>query len=268
MTPARRPPLAAALAAALALAAPALAQDFASPWAPLEPAAANLLEHGLPSAEPRAALELIAGRWLGIAGLETRALALGGGWRSARVAIGLSQTGDPELGWSAAAIGAGFGRETAGAALRFAGRRDRAAELGGWRSGGSEAGAGCWLRAAPALRLWASAPQLWVDGAAPPLARGFVIGAEATGTEFTAWVSRETVRLGGGDALHASHAAGLAWMAGGLRFALEARDQPLRGALTLAAGAGWVGVAIRMESHPVAGETTHLAIRLRAAGAP
>ena len=237
------------------------AQDFQSPWSAAEPAAATLLEHGLPRAAPGTALEFLGGRWLGLAGLETRALALATGWRSARLAAGLSSTGDADLGWTTAALAAGVGEERAGAALRTAGRRDRAPRAGGGREQGIEAGAGAWLSAGPVLRVWASSPQLWVDGAAPPLSRGFVVGAALSGADLFGWIARESVRLGRGDDLHASHAAALGWSGAGLTLAFEARDQPLRGAVAVAAAAGPVAIAARLEGHPVAGETTHLALR-------
>lgn len=232
-----------------------------SPWSATEPAATTLLEHGLPRGGPGTTLEFLGGRWLGLAGLETRAFALATGWRSARFAAGLSSTGDAELGWTSAALAAGVGHEPAGAALRVLGRRDRAPREDGRRDDGIEAGAGAWLRAGSSLRVWSSAPQLWVDGAAPPLARGFVLGAAVSAADVFGWIARESVRLGMDDELHASHAAGLGWSGVGFTLTLEARDQPLRGAIALAAGAGPVAIAARLENHPVAGETTHLALR-------
>lgn len=258
--------LAAALCAPL-LPGAALAQDFASPWSAADQAAFALLEHALPPPSPGAVLECAVGRWLGTE-VETRALAAGAAWRSARFAAGVSQTGDAEIGWSAFALAVGAAREDAGAALRFAGRRDRMPRADGIRMDGGEAGAGAWLCPAPALRLWASAPQLWVDGSSPPLARGLVLGAEAAGAEAFAWIARESAPLGLDDALHASHAVGLGWRGAGLRLALEARDLPLRGAIALSAAVGPLEVAARIESHPVAAETTHLGMRLGWGGAP
>jgi len=255
--------LAGAIAALLLACGEAGAQDFASPWSATEPAAVTLLEHGLPGAQPGSSLEFIGGRWLGLEGLETRALGVATGWRSARFAAGASSTGDAELGWTSAAIAAGASQGNAGAALRAVARRGRAPLDGGRRDDGIEAGAGARLRAAPNLELWASAPQLWVDGASPPLARGLVLGGVLSASDVTLWIARESVPLGLGDDLHASHAAGLGWSVAGVTLRFEARDQPLRGAIAIAAGAGPVEVAARVENHPVAGETTHLALRWR-----
>lgn len=246
-----------ALIAALAM--PAAAQDFAAPWPPAGGPAA-LLEHGATGVDRRAAVELLATQWLGQAGLETRAVALGAAWRSARAALGLSSTGDAAIGWTAAGLAAGVAHATAGAAVRMVGRLDRAPDPIGGRPAGAEAGAGAWLAAAPALDLYAAAPQMWADGASPPLARGFVIGARAAGVETSAWLERESVR--GSAGAFATHAAGVAWAPAGMRVVLEARDRPLRGAAMLALAAGPLEVAVRVESHPLAGATTQLGLRV------
>lgn len=243
----------------VALAVPAAAQDFAAPWPPAGGPAA-LLEHGASGADRGPVLELLATQWLGQPGLETRAAAVGAGWRSARAAVGLSATGDAAIGWTAAGLAAGVAHAAGGAAVRVVGRLDRAPDPGGRRPAGVEAGAGAWLAAAPALHLYAAAPQMWADGASPPLARGFVIGARAAGAETSAWLERESVRAPA--AAFATHAAGVAWAPAGMRVALEARDRPLRGAATFALAAGPLEVAVRVESHPLAGETTQLGLRM------
>ena len=104
----------------------ASAQDFAG----AAPAAAGddafaLLERALPAAEPAFALEAGETRWWGLRELETRAVGGCGGWRTLRGAFGLSQTGSPELGWTALALGAGAATTEAGAGLRACGRLDR-----------------------------------------------------------------------------------------------------------------------------------------------
>ncbi len=259
-----RAALGAAAAAALVLARAAAAQDFA-PAAPAGPApgAPALLERALPAAEDRLSAEATTTRWLGLPGLETRSLAALLPVRSLRVALGLSQTGDPELGWTAAALAAGGASDAAGFGLRLAARRDReggpllAGALG--RGLGAEGGAGGWLAAAPGVVLWASAPQLWRSGEAPPLERPLELGATLGAGALSAWFAIGAPRAGDDG----ERTAGLRIAEGPLEVWAEGRDGPVRVALGVAAEAGPVRVAARIEGHPVLGETTRLSIALR-----
>ena len=85
----------------------------------------ELLERALPSPHAGATAAAATTRWWGLRELETRSIALGGAWRGARVAVGLSQTGAPELGWTTLALAAGVASPAAGAAFRAVTRSDR-----------------------------------------------------------------------------------------------------------------------------------------------
>jgi hypothetical protein len=249
---------------ALAFAGPASlagAQDFAAPAPPAATSsAAAFLEDGLPPARGAASFEALATSWYGLPDLATRAVALGGGWRAARAAAGFSQTGDPELGWSAAGLGLGLAGPEAGGGLRAVVRRDRLPRSGGALDGaGLEVGGAAWVRAGAGLTVQASAPQLWERGREAPLGRGCEIGATGAMDDLAFRLARVSPRGGAGAARHEA-ALGLA--AGGLRVWLAARDQPLRGALGLAARAGPIAVAAAVESHPVLGETVRISLAL------
>jgi hypothetical protein len=259
-----------ALAAALALAvmvgraAAARGQDFATPATPGATTASDVLERGLPRADPAPALELGAVRWHGLAELTTRSAAGTFGWRAARVGLGLSQTGDPDLGWTALAAALGIADTSGGAAVRALARRDRTTAFGFDDSGaavGAEVGAGGWVAVAPRLTLWASAPQLWTAGEAPPLRRGLEIGALARAGGIVLWLTRAEIP-GALRAARGEHAVGAGTAVGPLWIALGARDQPLRGGLTVGAGGHPIGVAATVESHPLLGETVRLALRV------
>jgi hypothetical protein len=250
--------------ACLALAAaPARAQDFVAPapaWPPGP--AAGVLERGLPSAVPGAAIEGATTRWHGLAALTTRALAGALGWRAVRVAAGLSQTGEPDVGWTALALAAGAAGPGGGGSLRAVARRDRTSPFGFDARGadvGVEVGGGAWVEAAPRLHVWASAPQLWTRGAAPPLARPLEVGAALDLGAVVSWLSRSGV-AGYPRGSRGELAAGLATSAGPLELWLEARDQPLRGGCGLAARARALRVAAEVESHPVLGETARMSL--------
>jgi hypothetical protein len=255
-----------ALAVALAPGPPARAQDFDLPAPAWPPGPAGAwLERALPPAAPSPAVESGLVRWHGLASLTTRALAAGAGVGPARVALGLSQTGEPDLGWTAlaAAVGAAGGR--GGASLRALARRDRTSRFGFDARGaevGVELGGGAWLAAREGLHVWAVAPQVWTRGAPPPLARPLEIGAAADLGAVTLWLARAGV----GGATPGGRAAGLATGAGPLAVWLSARDRPLRGGLGVAARARGVRVAAELVSHPVLGETARLS--LGAGGAP
>jgi len=254
--------LLAALVFPVAFPARALAQDFAGP-APAGPPAgpAGFLESGLPPAPGAAFLELTQVALTGTPELTTRALALGGTWRGVGAAAGYAQTGDAALGWDALALACGAARVSAAVALRALARRDRseAARVASPDRGvGGEIGGGAWVRCGAAVRVWASAPQLWTRGAAPPLARALVIGVRIGNPIAAAWLAREAAPAGwriAGD-----HVGGLSLGAGAVSLWLEARDRPLRGALGAGASLGFVRVTAAVESHPVLGETARLAI--------
>lgn len=265
-----------AVAAALALLAaasrPGGAQDFA-PAAPPGPWAgpAALLERALPAPAGALALEAASARWFALPGLGTRSLSLLVPARTLRLAAGLSQTGDGELGWTCAAIAAGAATGDFGFALRAAARRDRAG--GGLLSSGAalgaglEAGGGAWIAPAPGARLWAGAPQLWSEGEAPPLARPLELGASLERGGLAAWLALGAPREGDAGA----RTLGVAFASGPLLAWAEGRDAPARAALGLAADAGPLRVAARIEGHPVLGETATLSLALRrgaARGAP
>lgn len=258
---------AALLAFALVPAPGARAQDFApAAAAGPQPGPAALLERALPEAAGHLALEAASARWFALPDLGTRSLSLLVPARTLRLAAGLSQTGDGELGWTCAALAAGAATADFGFALRAAARRDRAggglltsdAALGA----GLEAGGGAWIAPAPGLRLWASAPQLWTEGEAPPLARPLELGAGFEGGALAAWLSLGAPRAGDDGA----RTAGVSVAAGPLRAWAEGRDAPARGVLGLAADAGPLRVAARIEGHPVLGETATLSLALRRAG--
>lgn len=255
------------------------AQDFGAP-VPAGPARSPLafLECGLPSAGPGPRIAGSTTRWFALPELTTRALGLGASWRGARAALGLSQTGDPELGWTALGLVAGAAGPTCGGSLRAVARRDRhlRPEAGPLGPGvGLEAGAGAWADAGGDLTLWASAPQIWLRGAAPPLARGLEIGGTFRTRDTRFWLlHRASLREADG---RAAHEAGLVLDAGPLSAWARARDGPLRGGLGLAARARGAEAAVEVSSHPVLGETVSLAItvsarrdaaREAAAGAP
>lgn len=247
---------------ALALAARAGAQDFAGPT-PIGPPAgpAGFLERGLAPVRGSASLEFAHISLTGTPELTTRSLAVGAAFRGVAGAMGLSQTGDDVLGWEALALACGAARSDAAVALRALVRRDRSAEARlapPDRGVGGEIGGGAWLRCGRALRVWASAPQLWRHGAAPPLARALELGARIGTPHLAAWLAREAAPAGwriAGD-----HVGGVAIDAGPALLWLEARDRPLRGALGAAAQIGVVRVAAAVESHPVLGETARLSL--------
>lgn len=242
----------------LACARATFAQDFAGaapPGSDRDPGA--LLERALPSTAIRAAASVTQVRWWGLPELETRAALVSGAWRSARAALGLSQTGEPELGWTALALGVGAASPHAGAGLRACARRDRDAPWSVARAvptgAGVEAGVAVWLVPAAGLRVWASAPQAFTSGAAPPLTRPLELGVRAGGAS-AAWLRLVAPRAGddGERALGVSIAAAplLTWA--------EVRDAPLRGAVGLEAGLSELQVGVRVDSHPVLGETVRV----------
>jgi hypothetical protein len=270
--PALQAAAALATAAVVLLSAPAAAQDFEAPAPPASAAVAagpaDFLERALPVPRASPAVEALESRWYEVPGLTTRAVALAAGWRSVRAAAGISRTGEPELGWAAAAAALGVAGQGAGAALRCAARRDadpHALDVALGPGTGLEAGGGAWAEAGAGVVLFASAPQIFTRGAAPPLARGLEIGAAWSMDDLTLRVARVSDRGGAGAA---RHEAAFALRAGPFTAWLEARDQPARGALGLAARAGVLAVAGMVESHPLLGETVRLKLALGGSAAP
>lgn len=244
------------------LACTADAQDFGGAPLALPRGACALLEHALPG-EARWAMASSATRWWGLPDLTTRAIAVQAPAGALRVAVGLSQTGEPAIGWTTVGLGLGAVSARGGGGVRAALRRDRAADAGlagagAWGEGvGGEVGAGAWLRPAPGIEVWASAPQLHTRGLAPPLARVLHVGASAQSGDLGAWAALSGSRPG---AEAAERTLG-AWLASGPHAVwLAARDGPWRGSggLTLA----WRGMRMGcgIETHPVLDETVQLSI--------
>jgi hypothetical protein len=251
----------------LAIAAPARAQDFSAPAGsdgPRSGSAGAMLEDGLPAIGSAPALELSAVRWFGIADLTTRWVAAGAGWRVLRVAAGLSQTGVPDVGWTALGAALGIADSAGGAAVRAVARRDRTSRFGFDAEGaevGLEVGGGAWVAVAPGFTLWASAPQLWTRGEEPPEARALELGGVARVGTVSVWLARAAVP-GFPRGARGEHAAGLATSLGPMALALTARDQPLRGGVSLAARARQLTATAGVESHPLLGETVRLALAI------
>ena len=254
----------------LLLAAPARAQDFASP-APPGPAGPPLafLETGLPPARSGPGIQAASTRWFGLPDLVTRSVAIAGSWRAARAAAGISQTGDPELGWTGLGMALGGAGSSGGGAVRAVFRRDRHPSPAEGPLGpglGLEIGAAAWVAAGGGFSLWASAPQMWLRGAAPPLARGFELGAVLQAHELAAWFARRAPPAG--DDADADHELGLVLDLGPWSTWARARDRPLRGGIGLAARARRIGVAFEVQSHPMLGESVLLSIAIPAPRGP
>lgn len=236
------------------------AQSFAGAApAGAERAALGLLEDAQPAVSPALVFSATQARWWGLAELETRAVALGCGIRSLRVAAGVSQTGTPELGYTALAFATGVASTTAGAGVRAATWTDRDAT---WTAGRAtshlasyEAGAGAWLAPAELVRVWVSAPQWFTHGAPPVLARTLEIGVRA-GDDNAIWCTLRAPRPGDDG----ERSLGGALASHSFQVWLELRDAPLRSAAGL--GLGWRGLdlAVRVDSHPVLGETVRTGV--------
>ncbi len=249
--------------AGTATASAALAQDLAGAAPVGSGGVFEMLERALPAEAPGVTAAAASTRWWGLRELETRSLALGGGWRAVRVAFGLSQTGVPELGWTTLALAVGGAGPGAGTALRVIARRDRDAP---WSvayavapAAGLEVGAGAWLTPLANVRVWASAPQIFARGEAPPLVRPLELGVRA-GDATAVWCTLRAPNAGddGERALGTSLGVTplVAWA--------EVRDAPLRGSAGIRAGAGPLAANLRVDAHPALGETIRLAIEWRA----
>ena len=246
------------------------AQDFMCPaLAGPDRSPLTVLERGLPPAGPGTSLAGSSTRWFGLPELTTRAVGVGGSWHGARGAAGLSQTGDPELGWTSLGLALGGAGTSCGGALRAVARRDRHPRPDDGPLGpgvGLEAGAGAWAQTGGNVTLWASAPQIWWRGAAPPLARGLEIGGAYRAGGCGCWILRRATR--GDDGADPGHEAGLVLDLGPLCTWARASDGPLRGGLGLAVGARVAEAAVEVSSHPVLGETVSLAVAVPARSGP
>jgi hypothetical protein len=244
----------------------AAGQDFEAPCAGrAADGALRFLEAGVPTASATPSMAGLTIARFGVADLATRAVGAAGGLRAFRIAAGLSQTGDPELGWTALGVAVGAGGKDGGLGLRGVLRRDRHPRPEGTAIApgiGAEAGAGVWVRAARGLDLWAEAPQLWERGGAAPLARALRIGAAFRIDEIRVWGEYDAPASRVASA--AGHHLGLAVGGGPLVVWLGARDGPLRAALGVSAVAGVIDVRGEAESHPVLGEILRIALAVRA----
>jgi hypothetical protein len=236
------------------------AQDFTAPIVG-PPVGADVsgawVETGVPPRAPGWAGEAFTIEWHGLPELTTRGLAAGGGFASARFAVAGSQTGTPELGWSALGGAVGFAGAATGVGVRAVARRDRTRALVARPepdATGAEVGIGARASAGSGVTLWASAPQVWLAGAAPPSRRSLELGAVLELGELCAWWSRRAVS-GLARGMRADHAAGIAIAGVPLTVWLEAQDQPLRGGLGARGRVGRLWVAASIASHPVLGET-------------
>jgi len=242
----------------------ARSQEFEGAAPVIHESAALLLERGLPPAAASARFEAIAVRWFGLDELATSSLAVEGGWRGARTALGVSRTGQAELGWSALAIAGGWADARGGAAVRAVLRGQSGEGGGGTR--GIEAGAGAWAAASRLVRVWASAPQLWMDGEAPPLERRLELGVRWSAGEVELWLSHAMAPGAAGD-LRGEHAAGVAAHAGPITVWTHVQDAPPRGGFGLVIHWRGLEVACQSDTHPVLGETFRLGIAA-GSGAP
>ena len=106
------------------------------------------------------------------------------------------------------------------------------------------------------VRVWASAPQLWTRGSAPPLARALESGVRLGDDALAGWLAvRAPTATGDG-----ARVAGAALARGGLACWAEVTDGPLRASVGVRAQ--WSGLAcgVRLDAHPVLGETTRLTL--------
>ena len=248
-------------AALLALARPLAAQDFA-PAAGAGPVsgACALLERALPAPEPQTLAEALTAAWEGVPQLRTRALAAAAHWRSARVAAGLSQTGEPEWGWTCVALAAGAAHRTGGCALRLALTADRTAPFAQAAQApalaGVTLGGGAWLAPGPGVRVWAQAPQCATRGAPPPLVRPLELGASLAREAARVWFALEAPGRGGDG----ERALGVALARGPCELWTEARDGPWRAALGVNARVRAITCALRADAHPLLGTRTTLVL--------
>jgi len=243
------------LAAAL-LATEARAQEFAVPGASAVNGPGSFLDRGLPDIRASGAVAALDTRWP--LDLSERSLMIGGARHGVAAAAGVSRAGSEAFGWSGAGLALGFADRLAAAGIRGLIRRDDGATEFEPHLG-VEAGAGGWMRI-PFGSVWASAPQAWLDGVAPPLARGLSIGVELESPGVLFSIEREAPRRGIVEG--AGHTARLALVWSGVSAWIEARDDPWRGGIGLEASAGALRVATQVDSHPVLAPTVRLSVGL------
>jgi hypothetical protein len=238
----------------------ARSQDFEAASPPLTTRAPDaLLDRALPSATPALAASAAQTRWWGLPGLETRSVSAGASLNTWRVALGFSQTGEPEVGWTTLGIGFGAASRHAGAGVRACARSDRDAAYRLTRTfdaaAGAEAGVGAWLDAADGVRVCASAPQVWTSATAPPLARPLELGLRV-GDANAVWLRLVSPRAGDDG----ERALGLTLYVAPVSVWAEVRDGPLRGSVGIAGRIAQLRVDVRVDAHPVLGETTRVAL--------
>ena len=243
----------------------ARAQDFAaaSPAA-MAPAALRLLEDGWPSVQAVSSVATSRTDWWAVPDLSTRALALQGAWRSWRAALGVSQTGAPDLGWTAVAWGCGVASARAGAGLRASVRCDRTTP---WRvarlwttESALELGGGAWLCPARDVVVRVSAPQL-VQRHGAPSSRALSCELHY-GQASAIWCAlraphggREGERvIGGALAIAPCRVWG------------ELRDAPLRAATGVMVGWRGGSCGVRVDEHPALGRTVRVSLAWPDAG--
>lgn len=254
-----------AVASSLVAGVPVLAQDFSAPLAELPLGSpSSFLESGLIERGPPFALATMGTRWLGLPELSTRAVGSSLRWREVGVAIAVSRTGSSELGWNSLGWAAGTASDAWGAALRGVLRRDLFIEAGTVFRG-AEVGFGAWGKIGEPARLWASAPQVWLHGAAPPLRRGVVVGAMVDASAVRPWVSRAL--LPGRSGARAEHALGVLTTGDRAWIWLSVRDRPARGAVGIRVRVRSIAISSQLENHPVLGTTTKAMIEVPASDA-
>ena len=242
------------------------AQDF-EPAAPAGPAAspAAFLERALAPRGGFATIEAAIARWSALDDFSTRAASASAGWGAARIAAGLSSSGDGEIGWNGVAMAGGFASLVCGLGVRVIARRDRSsAMVQPGRAVGIETGAGFWSALGDRATVWASVPTLVAGGEAPPLDRGIESGVRMSFASAAGWVGWE---VPGRAAEGAERIAGAAVGAEQLQVWIEARDRPLRATLGLSLRRGALQIATAVNEHPVLGETVRVALSLRRAAA-
>lgn len=240
----------------LGLAAPCAAQEFAGARPAAGPdGAARLLEHALPDRARGLEGMVAETTWWGLEALRTRTAVVGGGVGRARFALGLSQTGEPALGWTALALAAGAASARAGAGVRAVARLDRDAPWAVPRalaSSAHELGAGAWVEPVPGWRVWASAPG-WARRGAPPLERPFACGVRV-GEGSALWFALRAPRAGDDG----ERACGVVLAVAPLEVWGELRDAPMRAAVGVRAEWRACALAVRVDPHPALGETVRL----------
>lgn len=249
------------LFAMFVLPARAYAQDFtgASPPAAVDGDAFASLDRALPPRSRAFTAAVSNTRWWDLDELETRSAVIGAGWGGARAALGLSQTGTPELGWTALGVSVGGAASDGGAAVRLCGRVERDAPWSAARAlstaAGAELGAGAWLVPAGGVRVWASAPQVLMRGPSPPLARALEVGIRA-GEGSGVWLSLRAPRAGDDG----ERALGVALELAPFHTWAEVRDAPLRGSAGVRARVAALQADVRVDVHPVLGESVRVAL--------